>query len=241
VADGYRIGVDIGGTFTDVVLLGAEGTLRTKKVLSTPDDYARGVVQGILELLEDTGAAPASVTKVVHATTVASNAVLEEGLALRPADDGRLPRRARVAAAADPGDVRAQYEKPRRSSRRLRYEIPSAPARAARSGSARREAVREAGQARDAGVAAVAISFLHAYANPATTPRRRDRPGGRRRRRLHHAPPTSCRDPRVRADEHGRRQRVRRPSRQRYIRSSSRAWPRPGSRLRFRSCSRAAA
>ena len=77
MADGYRIGVDIGGTFTDVVLLGADGTLQTKKVLSTPDDYARGVVAGVLELLEETGAVPASVTKVVHATTVASNAVLE--------------------------------------------------------------------------------------------------------------------------------------------------------------------
>src|SRR6185295_6164017 len=77
VADGYRIGVDIGGTFTDVVMLAADGTLHTKKVLSTPDDYARGVVQGVLELLDETGAEPASVTKVVHATTVASNAVLE--------------------------------------------------------------------------------------------------------------------------------------------------------------------
>src|SRR4029079_4989015 len=67
----------IGGTFTDVVLLGADGTLRTKKVLSTPDDYARGVLPGSLEPPEETGAAPASVTKVVHATTVASNAVLE--------------------------------------------------------------------------------------------------------------------------------------------------------------------
>ncbi len=56
MADDYRIGVDIGGTFTDVVLLGSEGTLRTKKVLSTPDDYARGVVQGILELLQESGA-----------------------------------------------------------------------------------------------------------------------------------------------------------------------------------------
>ena len=75
---GARIGVDVGGTFTDVVLLDAKGTLSAKKVLSTPDDYARGVIQGILELLRDTGAAPASVTEIVHATTVASNAVLEE-------------------------------------------------------------------------------------------------------------------------------------------------------------------
>ena len=73
----FHIGVDIGGTFTDVVLLDADGALRTKKVLSTPDDYSRGVVQGVLELLQEAGAEPAAVTKVVHATTVASNAVLE--------------------------------------------------------------------------------------------------------------------------------------------------------------------
>ena len=78
MADGYRIGVDIGGTFTDVVLLGADGTLRTRKVLSTPDDYARGVVAGHPRAAaRRPGSAPASVTKVVHATTVASNAVLE--------------------------------------------------------------------------------------------------------------------------------------------------------------------
>ena len=39
--DGYRLGVDIGGTFTDVVLLGSDGTMHTRKVLSTPNDYAR--------------------------------------------------------------------------------------------------------------------------------------------------------------------------------------------------------
>ena len=126
MADGYRIGVDIGGTFTDVVLLGAEGTLRTKKVLSTPDDYARGVVQGILELLEETGAAPASVTKVVHATTVASNAVLE-GKGSRCAllttagfRDVLELRRLRI-----PVMYELQYEKPPPLvPRRLRYEIP---------------------------------------------------------------------------------------------------------------------
>ena len=42
----FRLGVDIGGTFTDVVLLGDDGSVRTAKVLSTPDDYARGVVDG---------------------------------------------------------------------------------------------------------------------------------------------------------------------------------------------------
>src|SRR5882672_9519024 len=74
---GYRLGVDIGGTFTDVVLLGADGTMRTRKVLSTPDDYARGVIDGAVSLLEAAAVDPGAVTGIVHATTVASNTVLE--------------------------------------------------------------------------------------------------------------------------------------------------------------------
>src|SRR3954447_5046020 len=74
----FRLGVDIGGTFTDVVLLGEDGSLHARKLLSTPDDYARGVVEGALALLADLGIEPGAVEGVVHATTVASNAVLEE-------------------------------------------------------------------------------------------------------------------------------------------------------------------
>ena len=168
---GPRIGVDIGGTFTDVVLLDSDGTLRTRKVLSTPGDYARGVVQGVLELLNDTGTPPGSVTKVIHASTVASNAVLEgKGascclLTTAGFRDVLELRRLRI-----PVMYELQYEKPRPLvPRRLRYEIPE------RTGPRGEEwaeldegAVREATeQGRAAGVAAVAISFLHAYANPA--------------------------------------------------------------------------
>src|SRR5215218_10957406 len=74
---GFRLGVDIGGTFTDVVLLDADGTMHTRKVLSTPDDYARGVIDGALAVLGDAAVAPGEVTGLVHATTVASNTVLE--------------------------------------------------------------------------------------------------------------------------------------------------------------------
>ena len=167
----YRIGVDIGGTFTDVVLLGSEGTVRTKKVLSTPDDYARGVVQGILELLEDTGAPPASITKVVHATTVASNAVLEgKGsscclLTTAGFRDVLELRRLRI-----PVMYELQYEKPRPLvPRRLRYEIPERTGpRGEEWAELDEQAVRDAAErARAEGVAAVAISFLHSYANPA--------------------------------------------------------------------------
>ena len=169
--DGVRIGVDIGGTFTDVVLLAADGTLQTKKVLSTPDDYARGVVQGILELLREAGAAPASVTKVVHATTVASNVVLE-GKGSRCAllttagfRDVLELRRLRI-----PVMYELQYEQPPPLvPRRLRYEIPERTGpRGEEWAELDEQAVRDAAErARAEGVTAVAISFLHSYANPA--------------------------------------------------------------------------
>src|SRR5690606_30445094 len=64
----YQIGVDIGGTFTDIVLLGDDGDLCTRKVLSTPDDYGRGIVEGIQGLLADRDIGAQNVRRVVHAT-----------------------------------------------------------------------------------------------------------------------------------------------------------------------------
>jgi N-methylhydantoinase A len=168
---GPRIGVDIGGTFTDVVLLGSAGTLQTRKVLSTPDDYARGVVEGVLELLRATGTSPESVTKVVHASTVASNAVLEgKGsscalLTTAGFRDVLELRRLRI-----PVMYELQYEKPRPLvPRRLRYEIPERTGpRGEEWAELDEDAVREAAErVRAESVASVAISFLHAYANPA--------------------------------------------------------------------------
>jgi N-methylhydantoinase A/oxoprolinase/acetone carboxylase beta subunit len=66
-----RIGVDTGGTFTDLVLLGEHG-LRVHKVRSTPDDPARAILQGIRELV-----GVGDVDEVIHGSTVATNAVLE--------------------------------------------------------------------------------------------------------------------------------------------------------------------
>ena len=70
---GLRIGVDIGGTFTDLVCLDAEGRVRTHKTASTPHDYGAGIVEGLQALVADgTG-----VAEVLHGTTVGSNTVLE--------------------------------------------------------------------------------------------------------------------------------------------------------------------
>ena len=75
---GVRVGVDIGGTFTDIVLTRPDGTLLVNKTSSTPDDPARAVVSGLAALLRGTGIAPASVSEIVHGTTVGSNAVLQK-------------------------------------------------------------------------------------------------------------------------------------------------------------------
>jgi hypothetical protein len=73
----YRVGVDIGGTFTDVVLLGTDGTIHTKKVSSSVDNYARAIVEGLVEVFDETGLSGAVIEEIRHGTTVASNAILE--------------------------------------------------------------------------------------------------------------------------------------------------------------------
>jgi N-methylhydantoinase A len=72
------IGVDVGGTFTDLVYCDmATGQVAIHKVSTTPDDPARAVIQGISELCRRDGIAPGAVDTVFHATTTATNAVLE--------------------------------------------------------------------------------------------------------------------------------------------------------------------
>src|SRR3954451_20817890 len=73
----YRVGVDIGGTFTDIVLLGTDGTLHTKKISSSVGNYAQAIVEGLSELFLATGLAGGVIEGIRHGTTVASNAILE--------------------------------------------------------------------------------------------------------------------------------------------------------------------
>src|SRR5690348_4309408 len=73
----FRVGIDIGGTFTDIVLLGDDGNRYTKKVSSTVDDYARAIVEGLASLLREIGGEGRGITELLHGTTVASNAILE--------------------------------------------------------------------------------------------------------------------------------------------------------------------
>ena len=71
-----RIGVDIGGTFTDVVL--ENGQIRhTAKVLTTPRAPEEGVAAGIRGVLADSGVTPDEVSLIIHGTTLATNALIE--------------------------------------------------------------------------------------------------------------------------------------------------------------------
>ncbi len=73
----YRLGVDVGGTFTDLLLVD-EGSAQTftAKVPSTPEDSSIGVLNGINRVCEVAGVDPSTITNVMHGTTVATNTVL---------------------------------------------------------------------------------------------------------------------------------------------------------------------
>src|SRR4030081_4131464 len=73
-----RIGVDIGGTFTDLVWVDdATGAVQVGKLLTTPKDPSQAVEQGVVTLLGDAGGAAADVRSVIHGTTLATNALIE--------------------------------------------------------------------------------------------------------------------------------------------------------------------
>jgi len=73
----YRLGVDVGGTFTDLLLINEDtGATHTAKVPSTPEDSSIGVLNGIARICEESGIDPTAIHRVMHGTTVATNAVL---------------------------------------------------------------------------------------------------------------------------------------------------------------------
>jgi N-methylhydantoinase A len=167
----YRCGIDIGGTFTDLVMVGEDGSFHSRKVLSTPHDYGDGIVAGLAAALGDLGAEAAAIRDLVHATTVATNIILELKGAVTALvttegfRDVLEMRRLRIPVLYD-----LQYRKPAPLvPRRLRFEVAERmgpagePWRALDEDSVRAVAERIAA----AGVEAVAVSLLHAYANPA--------------------------------------------------------------------------
>jgi N-methylhydantoinase A len=168
----WRIGVDSGGTFTDVCLFDdATGALAVWKVASTPGDPSSGIAAGVAEALARSDAPAAAVAYFGHGTTVSTNALIQHRGArtgLITTDGFRDLLEIGRQKRPDLYDIHAD-KPPVLVSRDLRLEVPE---RLRHDGSveipldetALRAAVR---QLRDAGVASVAICFLYGFVSEA--------------------------------------------------------------------------
>ena len=169
---GAVVGVDTGGTFTDVILLDpATGRLLAAKTPSSPADPSRGFIAGIGIALDDAGLAGGAVARVLHGTTVATNLILE----------GKGPPTALLTTAGFRYALEiGRQDVPRRAGL-FAWVKPKRPvppqwiweiggridATGAELEPLDEEAVAAAARAiRDEGITAIAIVFLHSYANP---------------------------------------------------------------------------
>ncbi len=176
------IGVDVGGTFTDLVYCDlATGALDIHKVATTPDDPSRGVLQGVLELCEGVGVAPGQIDYVFHGTTTATNAVLEH----KGVDAGMITNEGFRDIIHIGRHQRVQHYSIRQElpwqdrplvKRRHRKTVPGrlAPPTGAEIVPLDEDAIRAAAEELKAeGVSSVAICFLFSYLNPAHEERAR--------------------------------------------------------------------
>ena len=169
----WRIAVDIGGTFTDVVALEeASGTLHLRKVRSTLSDPSEGFVAGVEQITEQSGIAARDITSMFHGTTVATNAILERKYAPLGLIITRGYREAlecaRQTVPGEFGDITWWVKPPRVVPLELVREVS---ARMDVQGRELRpvevaEVQGLAREFRDQGIKAIAVSLLHSYRNP---------------------------------------------------------------------------
>jgi N-methylhydantoinase A len=166
-----RLGVDIGGTFTDLVVIDeTTGAARVGKILTTPKDPAHAVEQGIASLLEESRTPAGSVRAVIHGTTLATNALIERKgarTALLTTEGFRDALEIRHEGRYDMYDLFIDPPAPL-VPRHLRREVRE---RLLADGSVREPldehgARRVIGELVAEGVEAIAICLLHAYVNP---------------------------------------------------------------------------
>src|SRR3954463_11248471 len=167
----YRLGVDVGGTHTDLVLLDpATGRLMVEKVSSTPKNPALGVLNGVAKFIAK-GIAPDAIEFFAHGTTITTNALLE----MRGAKVGLLITKGFRAVqevqnqARDGNPFDYFYEKPEPiAPQSMTREIPGridfegkelAPL-------GREDVRRAARELIEAGAASIAVCYLFSYANP---------------------------------------------------------------------------
>jgi len=171
-----RVGVDVGGTFTDLILVDEEeGRITVDKVPSTPDDPSRSVVEGVQALCTKAGVALADVDNLLHGTTVATNIVLTHS----GAEAGMITTHGfrdivHIARHKKPFNFSLQQELPwqsrplvkrrHRLTVRERVTVPDGDVLVELDDDEVRERVRALKQA---GVESVAVCLLHSYLNPA--------------------------------------------------------------------------
>ncbi len=169
-APALRVGVDIGGTFTDLVFLRPDGKLDRRKRPSTPADYSRAIVEGVADYCAETGFQPGAIGDVVHATTVATNAILER----KGARTGLLTtegfrdvlelRRLRIPLSYDLGWKKPEPLVDRALRLAVRERLDARGNVLTALDRASVDAAIE--EIAASGVEAVAVCFLHSYRNP---------------------------------------------------------------------------
>jgi len=167
---GLTVGVDIGGTFTDLCILGHDGIVAVGKTLTTHDEPAAGVEDVLRRALDDHALDPADVHGVVHGTTLVTNALIER----------RGPRTALITTEGF-RDVLEMRREHRYELHDLSLDLPvplvprwlrcEARERTLADGTVERDLDTEhlqrlAGELTEAGVEAVAVAFLHSHVNP---------------------------------------------------------------------------
>jgi len=171
----YKIGIDVGGTFTDLFLWTADGRVESFKVPSTPEDPSIGVLHGMAQMAQAEGIAEAEFTRrtslIVHGTTVTTNAVLTR--------KGALTGLVTTDGVRDALEMRRGIREEQYNNRFLNV-VPLVPRRLRRAVQGRLnykgdeicaldlDGVRDAATLlKNQGVTAVAVCFMHSYANPA--------------------------------------------------------------------------
>ncbi|MGG1662154.1 hydantoinase/oxoprolinase family protein [Brevibacillus sp. NRS-1366] len=167
---GTFVGVDIGGTFTDIVLRKPDGSVLVRKVSSTPEDPGLAILEGLLEVCQTEGIHSESIQEFIHGTTVATNTILEH----KGAKTGLLTTKGfrdvlEIARIRTPSLFDLKWDKPKSLiERRYRLEVVERI-------DAKGEVITEIDQesviaaidklVRE-GIESVAICFLHSYLNP---------------------------------------------------------------------------
>ncbi len=170
----YRLGVDVGGTFTDVLLVDEQaGSTWRAKTSSTPGDQSAGVLHGIDQVCEQAGVDRSAIAHVLHGTTVATNAILEgKGARVGLVTTEGFRQVLQIARSFVPGGLAGWIIWPKPEPLAALENTVEVPGRIASDGSVVRELDEDAARAqlrrlRAAGIEALAVSLINAFANDA--------------------------------------------------------------------------